>query len=814
MANWSGSFSITAGATGTSTGGNTTTTFWNTGATWPTGAQSLANFTVRILTGTGAGQERVISSNTATQLTVPTWTTTPDATSTYEIVLILKNSDHITGSLTLTTNVISELEDSAIIYVDGNYTITLTTSSVIRWDKSESTLVTFEANNRTVQGKAAFWSYITVATGKTTSAAEISYIKVMDATYGIVAAPSAIMGDMTKIHHIWAEDISASVVHITGAALTENTYHSNFFCRLSQGGAVTANNVASTYTQTFEKIWTEHTTAGGVAWGGATTAPNLTWAKNCVFLKANSNRNVDVGTGKEYRASHIYQDQTTSGAILMGATSTAATGTYRAFHNCSRAGRMLYAANIAGSATLISDSNDIAAKGICNVRGIDIQGAASYASATSNKDYLAGNTYAAYENVDTTLSTSSTASPSQYRNLTATRTNAKSTPNFPLEADNVVEGTPTSNSVTITFDCANGADSGQSTTVNVDSASGQPVLNVASSAPFMVGMTLEIGYGTARQETLEVASVGAGTITFTTNLAFTHTAAQADTVKPDLRFWGLPFVEYGTASGVYTIRSMVPDSENWGLIFTGLKSTYDGVQYEWKKTGHSVTLSGLEPDTTYYYKAGFYNPFGEDGDSAEGTFTTASTANYSDPGEANVRLGTTYKYGSPTPNKTGTARIPSAGNVKIGYAYDSSDSVTGTYDGSDRWTDPGESNVRLSTAYKANSTSNNKTGNARIPSAGNVKIGYAYDSLDGTTGTYDGSERYTDLNQATVLAGITSRYNTTGADNRMGTLVSPTVAEIWSENLSSYNTIGTAGYIGKMVYAFTKFTNLFSKSKI
>jgi hypothetical protein len=44
------------------------------------------NYQVKILTGTGAGQYRLITSNTATTLTVGTvWTTAPDATSTYEI---------------------------------------------------------------------------------------------------------------------------------------------------------------------------------------------------------------------------------------------------------------------------------------------------------------------------------------------------------------------------------------------------------------------------------------------------------------------------------------------------------------------------------------------------------------------------------------------------------------------------------------------------------------------------------------------------------------------------------------------------------
>lgn len=53
----------------------------------------------------------------------------------------------------------------------------------------------------------------------------------------------------------------------------------------------------------------------------------------------------------------------------------------------------------------------------------------------------------------------------------------------------------------------------------------------------------------------------------------------------------------------------------------------------------------------------------------------------------------------------------SAGELKTGVTkMVSGSSVTGTYDGSDRWTDPAEANVRKSTQYKANSTSNNKTG--------------------------------------------------------------------------------------------------------
>jgi hypothetical protein len=67
---------------GTATSG-TGTTLVQTGKTWT--VNQWTNSQVRIVSGTGAGQIRTISSNTADTLTVPTWTTTPDATSVYQI---------------------------------------------------------------------------------------------------------------------------------------------------------------------------------------------------------------------------------------------------------------------------------------------------------------------------------------------------------------------------------------------------------------------------------------------------------------------------------------------------------------------------------------------------------------------------------------------------------------------------------------------------------------------------------------------------------------------------------------------------------
>lgn len=63
---------------------STSTTITDSSATFYTTGDSLKGVPLYILGGTGAGQWRIISQNTATQLTVSSaWTTTPDTTSTY-----------------------------------------------------------------------------------------------------------------------------------------------------------------------------------------------------------------------------------------------------------------------------------------------------------------------------------------------------------------------------------------------------------------------------------------------------------------------------------------------------------------------------------------------------------------------------------------------------------------------------------------------------------------------------------------------------------------------------------------------------------
>lgn len=71
---------------GTATAGSVTT-LTDTTKNW--GNTDFTGQAVRITAGTGLGQQSTISSNTATELTVPSWDVTPDATSVYEIFQLI-----------------------------------------------------------------------------------------------------------------------------------------------------------------------------------------------------------------------------------------------------------------------------------------------------------------------------------------------------------------------------------------------------------------------------------------------------------------------------------------------------------------------------------------------------------------------------------------------------------------------------------------------------------------------------------------------------------------------------------------------------
>ncbi|MBX4215681.1 hypothetical protein KW797_01910 [Candidatus Parcubacteria bacterium] len=76
-----------------------------------------------------------------------------------------------------------------------------------------------------------------------------------------------------------------------------------------------------------------------------------------------------------------------------------------------------------------------------------------------------------------------------------------------------------------------------STTVNVDSASAQAAVNVASVTGFAADQFVCVGVGTAREEYGRVSKTATGIITLDAPLKNTHTAAQADTVRNFAECW-------------------------------------------------------------------------------------------------------------------------------------------------------------------------------------------------------------------------------------------------------------------------------------
>lgn len=87
----------------------------------------------------------------------------------------------------------------------------------------------------------------------------------------------------------------------------------------------------------------------------------------------------------------------------------------------------------------------------------------------------------------------------------------------------------------------------------------------------------------------------------------------------------------------------------------------------------------------------------------------------SDAGVANILSTATYNFNGAA--QTGTYVDPGTTNVKIGATYGAASGSTGTYDGSDRWSDPGVGSVLSGQTYKADSVSANRTGTLAVATA-------------------------------------------------------------------------------------------------
>lgn len=146
-------FVASYGDTGTSTASNTQNTMNDTGASWATNEWTGGG--IYISSGTGSGQYRRISTNTATQVTLQdAWDTIPDVTSTYALAYIKcagnkfnqvrgegldsQNPDFIIADMACDTCVVAQSDISSI--GSGKYLV----------DNSGSTRNSFFEGNRVV----------------------------------------------------------------------------------------------------------------------------------------------------------------------------------------------------------------------------------------------------------------------------------------------------------------------------------------------------------------------------------------------------------------------------------------------------------------------------------------------------------------------------------------------------------------------------------------------------------------------------------------------------------------------------------------
>lgn len=150
-------------------------------------------------------------------------------------------------------------------------------------------------------------------------------------------------------------------------------------------------------------------------------------------------------------------------------------------------------------------------------------------------------------------------------------------------------------------------------------------------------------------------------------------------------------------------------------------------------------------------------------DGATKTGSYDGSDRWSDPGVANVRSATAYKANSLTNNRTGSLDLPTIANVKTGVSYDGA-TKTGTYTGADRFTVPAEADVREGVGFVDNTVS--KTGLLHLTVtndilASELKVGVTKIVKDvSVSGTYDGSERFSVPDEADVLEGVSFMDNT------------------------------------------------------
>jgi hypothetical protein len=730
---------------------NDTNTYNGSARNWP----ASANLSVRITGGTGVGQVRRITLSTATQLNIsPAWDTTPDATSTYQIELRFYDNDHITGNISNYFCPITKDSGRVRVYVDGNYAISLNTESPLTFNSSYAERISFEPNLRAVQGGLNFWSGITANYGNAPQWGGMTLIGV----------------EIKDTNTTFALNSKESIEQLVcNTFIMENSFRpplpsATLSCSvdkkisklLAWKGPYAAHpgfpGVTSATKWEYETCWFEDGTYGFLEW--KINGPDKQLIRNSVVERCThtASSGISMSAGKQAAVIDCYVNMNIGGNALVGSVSTTHAGEYAIRNNVGVFNSANSSGGVGTLGAFYSAFNDYGGVVRTNaVRAIVGTANTNYTTARSDWDRMAGNMNAAIENVDVSLGTSSSASPAQWNFLTSGRHNPLTSVNKPYIADNITTSGITEKSVTIAFDCKNGAVAGVgSTTLSGTASSGGSTIPVNELMGFFAGDIIEIAYGNANYERHEIASSAgtgfasaSGNLTIVGTLANTHNAGVS--IKRVQRHKALPFVLYGEASGVYEFASAIPPRTQWPLIFTELDQVYNGVTYSFKQTGHSVILDNLEPAKTFYYRAGFVTPQGIIGVSPEYTFTTTTYTNADYPPVSTVLDTETFANGL----------------------------YTGTY-------------------------------KATIDAT--TKIGTAYGPASSLTGTYDGAERYTDVPQSLVVGGVGYRYNTTGSDNRTGTL--DIAEQVWNAPLSSHTTPGTFGTFVKKLLTVAKFLGL------
>lgn len=658
MANWSGVYQ-NPNSTGASTGLNGSNTLNDTTANFPL-SPSLVNQFVKITGGTGVGQEKRIISNLATVLFIEgTWDIIPDNTSSYEIVLRLCNEDHIVGTFYLYPGVISELEDNATVYIDGNYQIIIGNAREVRWNKSKNTVVTFEANNRNIQGTFNFWTGI-VYGNLATNDVKLSYLRIRDANNGLQIFSTTSLGDGSNVHHIICDSCKQYSFGCWGNALIQDVKFENILV-INSLSDVLYNNYENLFTMTLENIWINDNVN---IYSNKSALVQI--LKNSVVLNIANNTYSAIDANKKIYLIDNYLNSVLSNIYLIYAT-TGKKGSIYVYNNVLKMGRELLNSSIEADLKIYSKYNDYLSKKINeSYPAIESFVDGAY-TLISNHDFITGRNNGINTNVDLSELVTSNHTPPMYSKLSSARTNAQSVFNKSLEVDNIRESDLTFDSIKIKFDCKN-SDIG--TTVNQDSINGQKILYVANTSEFNIEETIEIGFGTERQEEGIIDSIQDGvSITLKENLNFTHTLAQADSVTQRLRNMGLGFIRYGLNADNLDKSTYIPHESSWGFLYCGFKPDVeedDG--YEWKHTDLEINLLNLKEKTKYYYQCCYYTPFGDIAESTIENFTTLDSGNYSDPLEENVRKLITYKYEGI--EKVGTLDLPSTHDVEEGVKFD------------------------------------------------------------------------------------------------------------------------------------------------